>query len=155
VPACSKPCPCLCERSVCAFLPCLLNLNTFDLSDFCVRSARWACTCASKLVSACALLLCNIQQGCARALLSMWVHACFFSVICNEHWVLISFGDICVPVYPCCYGYTPPFSLSIPSPTTLRPTSPVSSFPVQDHLVGTPTLDHNGRAAAKFKIGAQ
>ena len=52
-----------------------------------------------------------------------------------------------------------PFPLPIPSPTTLRPTSPVSSFPVEDHLVGTPTLDHNGRvtgrAAAKPTIGAR
>ena len=48
-----------------------------------------------------------------------------------------------------------PFLLPIPSPTTLRPTSPVSSFPVEDHLVETPTLDHNGRAAAKPTIGAR
>ena len=34
-------------------------------------------------------------------------------------------------------------------------TSPVSSFPVADHLVGTPTLDQNGRAAAKPTIGAR
>ena len=42
-----------------------------------------------------------------------------------------------------------PLPIPGPSPTTLGPTSPVSSFPVEDHLVGTPTLDHNGRAAAK------
>jgi len=47
------------------------------------------------------------------------------------------------------------FLLPIPSPTTLGPTSPVSSFPVEDHLVGTPTLNHNGRAAAKPAIGAR
>ena len=29
-----------------------------------------------------------------------------------------------------------PFPLPIPSPTTLRPTSPVSSFPVEDHYLG-------------------
>jgi len=91
VPACPMPCTCLCVGSVCACLP-YLCLHRFEFSDFCVRSARWAC--ASKLVHACALLLCNIQRGCARALLSMWVHACFFPAACNEHWVLISFGDI-------------------------------------------------------------
>jgi len=52
-----------------------------------------------------------------------------------------------------------PFPLLIPSPTTLRPTSPVSSFPVEDHFVGTPTLDHNGRVTgrtlAKPTIGAR
>jgi len=31
-----------------------------------------------------------------------------------------------------------PFPLSIPSPTTLGPTSPVSSFPVEDHWVRLP-----------------
>jgi len=31
-----------------------------------------------------------------------------------------------------------PFPLPIPSPTTLKPTSPVSSFPVEDHWVGLP-----------------
>jgi len=34
-----------------------------------------------------------------------------------------------------------PFPLPIPFPTTLGSTSPVSSFPVEDHLVGTATLD--------------
>jgi len=48
-----------------------------------------------------------------------------------------------------------PFPLPIPSPATLGPTSPVSSFPVEDRLVGTPTLDHNGRAAANPTIGAR
>jgi len=152
VPACPEPCPCLCERSVCACLPCLLCLNTFELSDVCVRSARWACTRASKLVRACALLLCDIQQGCACALLSMWVHACFFSAVCNERWVLISFSDICVPAYPCSCGYT----LTIPPPHTLPNYTwtniPCVLFPSLD---GTPTLNHNGRAAAKPIIGAQ
>jgi len=115
VPACPMPCPCLCERSVCACLPYLLCLHRFEFSDFCVQSAWWACTRASKLVHACALLLCDIQRGCARALVSMWVHACFFPVICNKSWVLISFGDICVSVYPCSCGYT----LTIPPPHTL------------------------------------
>ena len=123
------PCACLCEGSVCTCLPYLLCLHTFEFSDFCVQSARWACTSASKLVHACALLLCNIQRGCARALLSMWVHAYFFSAICNEHWVLISFGDICLSGYPCSCGYT----LTIPPPHTLpyyprtkHPSCPVS-----------------------------
>jgi len=107
------PCPCLCERSVCACLPYSLCLNRFESSDFCVRSARWACTRASQLVHACAL--CDIQRGNARALLSMRVHAYFFSAICNEHWVLISFGDINLSAYPCSCGYT----LTIPPPHTL------------------------------------
>jgi len=59
VPACPMPCPCLCERSICACLPYLLCLNRFEFSDFCVRSARWACTRTSKLVYACAM--CDIH----------------------------------------------------------------------------------------------
>ena len=69
VPACPMPCPCLCERSVCACLPYFLYLNRSELSDFCVQSARWVCTRACKFVHACAL--CDIQRGSARALLSM------------------------------------------------------------------------------------
>ena len=88
-------------------------MNGFEFSDFCVRSAQWACTRASKLVHACTL--CDIQRGSARALLSMWVHAYFFSAICNEHWVLISFGDICLSACPCSCGCT----LTIPPPHTL------------------------------------
>jgi len=129
VPACPMACPCLCERSVCACLPYLLCLNRFELSDFCVRSARLACTRASKLLHACAL--CDIQRGSARVLLSMWVHAYFFSAICNKHWVLISFGDICLSVYPYSCGYT----LTIPPPHTLpyypwtkHPSCPLSQF---------------------------
>jgi len=115
VPACTMPCPGLCEHSVCACLPCLLCLHRFEISDFCVRSAQMAWTRAFKLVRACALLLSDIQRGCAHALLSMWVHAYFFSVICNERWALISFGDICVPFCPCSCGYT----LTNPPPHTL------------------------------------
>ena len=37
----------------------------------------------------------GLLGGCAHALLSMWVHAYFFSTICNERWALISFGNIC------------------------------------------------------------
>jgi len=61
VPACPMPCPCLCKRSVCACLPYLLCLHRFEFLDFCVRSSWWACTRASKLVHACALLLCDIK----------------------------------------------------------------------------------------------
>jgi len=43
------------------------------------------------------------------------VHTYFFSTICNEHWVLISFGDICLSAYPLSCGYT----LTIPPPHTL------------------------------------
>jgi len=124
VPACPMPCPCLCERSVCACLPYLLCLHRFEFLDFCVRSARWVCTRASKLVHACALLLCDIQRGCPRALLNMWVHAYFFSAICNEHWVLIRFGDIRLSAYPCSCGYT----LTIPPPHAL-PYCPRTNIP--------------------------
>jgi len=34
VPACPMPCPCLCERSVCACLSYLLCLNRFESCDF-------------------------------------------------------------------------------------------------------------------------
>jgi len=44
VPTCPMPCPCLCERSVCACLPYLLCLHRFEFSDIYVQSARWACT---------------------------------------------------------------------------------------------------------------
>jgi len=57
----------------------------------------------------------GLLGGCAHALLSMWVHAYLFSAICNEHWALISFGDICVPACHCSCGYT----LTIPPPHTL------------------------------------
>ena len=135
VPGCPMPCPCLYERSICAYLPYLLCLNRFEFLDFCVRSARWACTRASKLVHACEL--CDIQRGSKRALLSMQVHAYFFSVICNEQWVLISFGDICSSVYPCCYGCTltiPPTHTLPYYPGTKHPSCPLS------HWGGTPSL---------------
>jgi len=115
VPACPMPGPCPCERSVCACLPYLLCLHRFVFSNFCVQSARWACTRASKFVRACALQMCDIQRGCARALLIMRVHAYFFSVICNESWVMISSGDICISAYPCSCGCT----LTIFPPHTL------------------------------------
>jgi len=151
VPACPMPCTCLCEGSVCACLPYLLCLHRFEFSDFCVRSAQLACTRASKL-DAFTLLLCNIQRGCARALLSMWVHAYFCSAICNKHWVLISFGDICLSAYPCSCGYT----LTIPPPHTLpyypwtkHPSCPLSHF----KTVGGDSLPR--RTAAKLMIGTR
>jgi len=53
--------------------------------------------------------------GRAHALLSVWVHAYFCCAICNERWVLISFGDICGPASYCICGY----GLTIPLPNTL------------------------------------
>ena len=41
VPACPIPCPCLRKSSVCACLLYFLCLNRFELSGFCVQSARW------------------------------------------------------------------------------------------------------------------
>jgi len=69
-----------------------------------------------------------MQRGCARALLSMWVHAYFFSAICSEHWVLISFGDICLSAYPCSCSYT----LTIPPPHTI-PYYPQTKHPSCPH----------------------
>ena len=131
VPACPMPCPCLRKRSVCACLPYFLCLNRFELSGFCVRSARWACARASTLVRACAL--CNMQRRSARQLLGMWVHAYFFSATCNKHWVVISFGDICLSAYPCSCGYTltnpPPHTLPY-YPRTKHPSCPLSQLRV-------------------------
>jgi len=131
VPVYPMPCPCLCKRSVCACLPFFLCLNRSELSDFCVRSARWACTRTYKRVYACAL--CDIQRGSARVLLSMWVHAYFFFAICNVHWVLISFGDICLSAYPCSCSYilTIPHLHTLPYyPRTKHPSCPLSQLRV-------------------------
>ena len=57
----------------------------------------------------------RLLGGCAHALLSMWVHAYFFSAICNERWALICFGDICGSACHCICVYT----LTIPLPHTL------------------------------------
>jgi len=61
----------------------------------------------------------------------MWVHAYFFSAICSEHWVLISFGDVCLSAYPCSCGYTltisPPHTLPY-YPQTKHPSCPLSHF---------------------------
>jgi len=101
-------------------------------------------------VHACAL--CDIQRGSACALLSMWVHAYFFSAICNEHWVLISFGHICLSYYPCSCGYT----LTIPPPHTL-PYYPQTKHPScalsQFKTIGGDSLPRS--AAAKLMIGAR
>jgi len=129
VPACPMPCPCLRKRSVAACLPYFLCLNRFELSDFCIRSARWACARASTLVGACAL--CDMQRRSARQLLGMWVHAYFFPATCNKHWVVISFGDICLSAYPCSCGFTltnpPPHTLPY-YPQTKHPSCPLSQF---------------------------
>ena len=66
----------------------------------------------------------GLLGGCAHALLSMWVHAYFFSAICNERWALISFGDICGSACHCICGYT----LTIP-PTHTLPNYPRTKHP--------------------------
>jgi len=63
--------------------------------------------------------------GCAHALLSMWVHACLFSAICNKYSALISFGDICGSVCHYICGYP----LASYSPTTIGPSIPRVLFP--------------------------
>jgi len=152
VPACPMLCACLCERSVCACLPYLLCLHRFEFSDFCVQSVRWACTRASKRVHACALLLYDIKGGCARALLSMWMHAYFFFAICNKHWVLISFGDIRLSAYPWSCGYTLTLPPPHTSPTTLGPTIPRVLFPSSRPLGGD-SLPQS--AVAELMIGTR
>jgi len=97
----------------------------------------------------------GLLGGCGHALLSMWVHTCFFSVICNERWALISFGNICRTTCHWICGYT----LTI-SPSHTLPYYPQTNIPCVlisswRPLGGTPTLNHNGRAEAKPTIGAQ
>ena len=99
----------------------------------CVRADRWVYTRASKHVGTCVLL--RYATNARYCLVSVT----FVGLLV----IIIVFAVILSP-----------FPLPIPSPTTFGPTSPVSSFQVEDHLVGTPTLDHNGRAAAKPTIGA-
>jgi len=100
----------------------------------CVWADQWVCTRASKHVGTCVLLRYATNAG-------YWlVYVTFVGLLV----IIIAFAVILSP-----------FPLPIPCPTTLRPTSPVSSFPVEDHLVGIPILDHNGRAAAKPTISAQ
>jgi len=76
----------------------------------------------------------------------MWVHAYFFYAICNEHWVLIIFGDICLSAYSCSCGYT----LTIPPPHTLpyypqtkHPSCPLSQFKTIGG--GLPPLELGGK----------
>jgi len=71
-------------------------------------------------LSLCMHAQCVIYSEGVHALLSMWVHAYFFSAIYNESWVLISFGDIGV----CSCGYT----LTISPPHTL-PYYPWTNIP--------------------------
>jgi len=95
----------------------------------------------------------GLLSGCAHRLLSMWVNAYFFSAIYNEHWVLISFSEICVPTCHCFCGYTLTLSLSVPSPTTLghnnipcvlfpRPRPLGGDSPSQSWARGDKTYDH-------------
>ena len=79
VPTCPMPCPCLCERSVCACLPYLLCLNRFELSDFCVLSARWGFLRTERTVRAQAQSLC-MHAHCA--IYSEGVHARFAACGC-------------------------------------------------------------------------
>jgi len=90
----------------------------------------------------------------ARVLLSMWVHAYFFSAICNEHWVLNSFGDTCLSVYPCSCDYT----LTIPPPHTLPyyPRTKHHSCPLSQFKTiggGLPPLVH-GRKTYDWRAAA-
>jgi len=127
VPTCSMPCPCLRKRSVCACLPYVLCLNRFELSGFCVRSARWACARASTLVRACALY--DMQRRSARQLLGMWVHAYFFPATCNKHWVVHSFGNICYLLILALAVILSPIPLTTPCLTILGPKIPRVLFP--------------------------
>ena len=79
------------------------------------------------------------------------------SVICNKCCVLIVFGDICgfLVIIIAFAVILSPFPLHTPSPTTLRRTFHVFSFPIEDHFVGISTLNHNVRATAKPMIGAR
>ena len=92
---------------------------------------------------------CGLLGGFAHVPLNLWVHAYFYSVIYNERWELISFGDICVPACHYIFGYT----LTIPPHHTL-PYYPQTQYPLcplcQTMTIWRefPPLDH-GRAVAK------
>ena len=86
-------------------------------------------------------------------LLSMWVHACFYCVICKESWVLINFGDIYVPAchYICGYTLTIPPSHSLPYyPQTLHSPCPLSQTTTLGG--GLPPLDHGSTAATRAAV---
>jgi len=75
----------------------------------------------------------ELLGGCAHALLGMRVNAYFFSAICNERGhllVLVTFVGLLVIAFVIILS---PLPLPIPSHATLGQTSPVSSFPVEDH----------------------
>jgi len=94
----------------------------------------------------------GLISGCAHALLSMWVHAYFFSAICNERWALISVGDICESVVFAFAVILTPFPLSVPSNTTLGPNIPRVLFPSRRPFGGD-SLPRS--TAAKLMIGAR
>jgi len=77
------------------------------------------------------------------ALLSMWVHAYFFSVICNKRWTLISFGDICGSACHCICGY------SHHSPSPYPPLLPPDQISLVSQLKtiggGLPPSEHDGK----------
>jgi len=97
----------------------------------CVWADPWVCTRVSKHVGTCVLLRYATNAG------YLLVSVTFVGLLV----IIIAFVVILSP-----------FPLPILSPTTLGPTSPASSFPVEDHLVGTSTLDHNRRVVAKPTI---
>jgi hypothetical protein len=90
----------------------------------------------------------GLLGGCTQAPLHIWVHAYLYCVIYNNHWALIRFSGICVPIWSCVGGYAltiPPSPCPnlLPSATT----SPVCSFTGHDHWGGTSPLNH-GLAAS-------
>jgi len=76
---------------------------------------------------------------CAHALLNMWVHAYFCNMqrTLGTELVSVTFVGLLVIIIAFAVILSP-FSLPMPSHTTLRQTFPVSSFPVEDHWVGLP-----------------
>jgi len=94
----------------------------------------------------------GLLGGCAHTLLSMWVHAYFFSAICNERWTLIGFGDICGSVCDCISGYTltiPPLHTLPYYSQTKYPLCPLSQLQTN----GGDSLSRS--TVAKLMIGAR